>query len=545
MTSPLKIFTNSNPVMLAAAFLFLFSVAIYAGALRHGFVWDDEGVITNAPEIREFANIPSFFTEPLILGEAERPDTGEDPRIRYYRPLTTTLHAFEYRLFGENPLGYKIVNLLLNGAVVVCAFLLVNVVIGETTLAFLAALLYAAIPARGEVVYWIYSDSHLLAGLFALLTMLAYHHRRTGLALGAMTVGLFFQEGTILVAGALLAYQLTTPPEGISGWRRLLPFLALAAVYLILRRLVVGSIPIAGFDMLERLRALAYLPFKFLQITFIPDAPVTMYLYTPGMFAAGGVITPAILVGAGLFTVTGVWLWWRQRRWFFWYAWFIAWISLTFNVGSYAGYLMAEKSLYLAALGPCVLLTAAPWQFTRLRPVWIILLLALTGYQAATTVNRGRYWTDTVTYIEKLLEFEPRYPVAQYQLGVEYLRLKRYAEAVREFDKLLALQPNRYDKLLYLKVDTYDRWGQTLAESGDLEGALTTFNQARQLAPQRSRIYNGLGIVHHLRGETEEARANWETAVRLDPGNSEARYNLEKLAKQSSPRHFKGKPPYE
>lgn len=522
-------------VILAATALFLFSIILYSGALRHGFVWDDEGVITNAPEIREFANIPSFFTKTLILGESDRPNTEDDVRIRYYRPLTTTLHAIEYHLFGKNPFGYKLINLLLNGAVVVCTFLLVRALTGKTSLAFFATCLYAAIPARTEVVYWIYSDSHMFAGLFAILTILAYHHGRTLLALALLTIGLFFQEGAILVVGALLVYQLTIPSsKEIRSWQRLIPFLALSTAYLLLHRMIAGSVPITELDWLDRLRATAYLPTKLLQITFHPDAPITMYMYTPGMFSAGGVTTLPILLGFGVFVLTGIFLWRRRRLWFFWYTWFIVWIALTFNVGSYAGYLIAEKNLYLAALGPCVLLTATFWRFAKLRIVSIVLLLALTSYLAAATVQRGRYWTDTVTYIEKLLEFEPRYGTAQYQLGVEYLRRKDYAKAVRQFDRLLALHPERYNELLYLKVDAYDRWGQSLAESGDLDGALVALNQARQLSPKRSRIYNALGIVHHLRGETDQARANWETAVSLDPENNEAKYNLEALGQTSS-----------
>jgi hypothetical protein len=529
ISKAVQVTSGRHAVVLAAIFLFVFSCAIYAGALRHGFVWDDEGVITNAPEIRDFANLPSFFTKPLVLGESDAPGTATDVRIRYYRPLTTTLHAVEYRLFGENPLGYKVVNLLLNGAVVVCAFLLVQAITGATSLAFLATLLYAATPARGEVVYWIYSDSHLLAGLFALLTVLAYHRGRTAAALGLMTVGLFFQEGTILVAGALLTYQLTIPAERGKGWRRLVPFMALAAGYLLLRRLVAGSVAIADLDWLDRLRAAAYLLVKYLQITFVTDAPVTMYRYEPGMFAGGGAATPAILLAAVLLLLLGGWLWWRRRPWCFWYAWFVVWIALAFNVGSYAGYLMAEKSLYLAALGPCVLLTALLTRPDRTRYAGWALLLVLVGYQTWGTVQRGRYWTDTVTYIEKLLEFEPRYDVAQYQLGVEYLKQGRYAEAVSQFDKLLALRPNQRQRVITLKTDTYDRWGQALAERGDLDGALTALNQARQLSPQRSRTYNGLGIIHYLRGELAEARNHWETAVQLDPDNLEAKENLRRL----------------
>jgi len=519
-----------SPAAWAAAFLFLFSVAIYSGMLRHGFVWDDEGVIANAPEIRDFANIPTFFTKPLVLGEAERPDTGADPRIRYYRPLLSTLHALEYSVFWVNPFGYKLINLLLNGAVVVCAFLLVRALTGALSVSFLATLLYAANPVRGEVVYWIYSDSHIFAALFSLLAILAYHRGRILLALSLMAVGLFFQEGVILVAGALLLYQLIhCRAEGVKGWRKFVPFVLLAILYLFVRRMIAGSVPVADLDLFYRLRAMAYLLVKHLQISFVTDAPVPMYLYVPGMFGPGGVTTPAILLGAVVFLLVGGWLWWRHRQWFFWYAWFIVWIAIAFNVGNYAGYLMAEKSLYLAVLGPSVLLTAMVTRSRRYYWLGIVLLLSVVGYQVWTTVERGRYWTDTVTYIEELLEFEPRYEVARYQLGVEYQRKGRYAEAIRQWDLLLQLRPDERRQIVILQTDVYEQWGRSLAEQGDLAGALDAFVNAKKLTPGRSSIYNSLGVVHFLCGDRDNAVANWETAVRLDPGNSEARANLERL----------------
>ena len=168
------------------------------------------------------------------------------------------------------------------------------------------------------------------------------------------------------------------------------------------------------------------------------------------------------------------------------------------------------------------------------RHQWIglVLLLSLLGYQAWTTVKRGQYWTDTVTYIEKLLEFEPDYSVANYHLGFEFLRLERYADAVHQFDVVLTLRPDMRQKIMEIQADVNDQWGRSLAEQGDLDGALIALNNARKLSPARSSIYNGLGIVHFLREEQTLAAENWEMALQLDPENIEARSNLDMLFKK-------------
>ena len=242
------------PFVFASVVLLLFSLGIYAGALQHDFVWDDEGILVEDQKIREFSNIPSFFVTPLVLGDDDTPDVGDSVasgKIRYYRPLLSTLHTIEYRWFGLNPLGYKIINLLLNGAVVLCAYLLVRALTGEALLAFLAAFLYAANPARGEVVYWVYSDSHLFAALFFLLALLAYHRGRTFLALVGVAVGLLFQESVVLFPVVLLIYHMTIAPIPDWRWQRFAPFVALVGGYLVMRHQIVGALPIPDLALLD------------------------------------------------------------------------------------------------------------------------------------------------------------------------------------------------------------------------------------------------------------------------------------------------------
>jgi len=232
------------------------------------------------------------------------------------------------------------------------------------------------------------------------------------------------------------------------------------------------------------------------------------------------------LLAVPIFALGGC-LWWFRRAWFFWFAWFFIFILPSFNAGSYADYLLAEKALYLAALGPSVLVAAAVLNLRRLQWAGLVLLLALIGYQAAATVERGRYWSDTVTYLEKLLQFEPAYHVAQYQLGAEYLRLGRYAEALHQFEVFLSLRPGWRQRITELQASINTQWGRSLAEQDDLDGALAALHRARELSPGESTIYNNLGTVHYLRGERSQAIENWQEALRLDPENSEARSNLQ------------------
>src|SRR5258705_13981451 len=73
-------------------------LALYVGALRDGFVWDD--LLTAAPA--------------RPVGEVLRQRTGS-----YYRPLVMLSFAVDRTLWGPLPAGFHLTNVLLHVAVAV------------------------------------------------------------------------------------------------------------------------------------------------------------------------------------------------------------------------------------------------------------------------------------------------------------------------------------------------------------------------------------------------------------------------------------------
>jgi tetratricopeptide (TPR) repeat protein len=216
-----------------------------------------------------------------------------------------------------------------------------------------------------------------------------------------------------------------------------------------------------------------------------------------------------------------------NRRIFFWYAWFFLWIALSFNLGSHANYLLAEKGLYLSSLGPCVLLATAVCSLGKWRPAGIALLLVLAGWQAGQVAGRAPYWANTVVYLENIMAFEPNYDVAHYQRAVLALRSGEYAVAVEQLEKVVELRPDLRKNLDGTLATAYAEWGRALAEERRFAEALTALQKALRHDPQRSTTWNALGVVNSLRGEQPLAVSNWQKAVALDPRNVEALGNLQ------------------
>src|SRR5580704_17204432 len=145
----------------------LLTIAAHARGLQGQFLeWDDYGHITQNPVIRSLspANLWMMFTQPAA---------------KLYVPLTWLSFAIDYQLWGHNPFGYHLTNLLLHVANTVLVLLLAFELLRDrVTHARPAAILTAAIfgvhPLRVESVAWATERKDLLFAFFYLLAILAY-----------------------------------------------------------------------------------------------------------------------------------------------------------------------------------------------------------------------------------------------------------------------------------------------------------------------------------------------------------------------------------
>jgi len=75
--------------------------------------------------------------------------------------------------------------------------------------------------------------------------------------------------------------------------------------------------------------------------------------------------------------------------------------------------------------------------------------------------------------------------------------------------------------------------GLRLLQSGDVEGAMSQFQQALTQNPADGRSHGLLGVCYARRGETESAIRSMQEAARLQPNDASAHYNLGLILFQS------------
>ncbi|HSW44580.1 MAG TPA: O-GlcNAc transferase, partial [Phycisphaerae bacterium] len=150
--------TARRAIWAAGLFLVGLTVLAYAPAIHNGYIWDDDYYVTENQTLRSFQGLGRIWCE---LGA-----------VPQYYPLVHTSYWLEYRLWGLNPVGYHVVNILLHA---VCALLAWRVlVLLEVPGAWVAAAVFALHPINVESAAWITERKNVLSGVFYMAAALAY-----------------------------------------------------------------------------------------------------------------------------------------------------------------------------------------------------------------------------------------------------------------------------------------------------------------------------------------------------------------------------------
>jgi protein O-mannosyl-transferase len=527
-------------------------------------IWDDDLHIT-PPELRSVHGLVRIWTEPSAAPQ--------------YYPLLHTVFWVEHKLWGDWPLPYHLVNVVLHALTA----LLILKIFQRLQLpgAWFAAAIFAFHPVMVESVAWISELKNTLSGALSAASALVYlnfdetrSRRSYSIAVALFLAGVMTKTVVITLPAVLLI---------IFWWKRgrlnlkrdLVPLLPLFLVGLaaglvtvwVEQKFCAEQGETFNFTLIERLLIagrlfwfylgellwprnlmLIYPAWDIRQIDWsqylYPTAAALLFLAlwmirnkSRGPFAAAA----AFLVM--LFPVLG----------FFNLSYFMSGLG----ADHHAAIFRADHFQYLAAAaGFAPISTGFDWLVERikanLRPslyagsiALLVLLASLTWAQSANyrdpetafraviaknpdsataqsnlagaLLKRGAI-DEAIMHSRRSIELEPNFQFGHYNLGRAFLQKGDLDAAIEELRKALVINSNDFK--------TYYTLGNALSKKGALDEAIASYQNALGLQPALVDAHTNLANLLLEKGNAEAALTHYRKAVELQPNEPGTHYNL-------------------
>ena len=487
-----------------------------------------------------------------------------------YIPVTMLSHAADVAMWGMNPRGHHLTNILLHTANAVWVFFLGVALLearrgsrprgagGNRTagkgvggrhevLAALgmgiAAVLFAVHPLRAESVSWISDRKDLLCAFFFLPGLLAYLRYASAGEPGRARSSYVLSFVLFLLAclSKLIAAMfpivlllldrlwLDRRREGQSRARIVLekaPFLLVSLALIVLSSTVSPDA--------KRAYSVSHLTgpetwlFPFYSLLFSLYKTVAPFQLSPiypriglGWMATGFVVFLGLTGCLALLARRGT----RGPL----LAWAIYLVLLVPNVAGLSSGMqpVADRYSYLATIGLFLLLGGAitvlwergrAWQPPAVAAGAAVLAVLL----ATSTLAQAARWKSSISLWESVIQRAPAkrdYVDAYLNLGVAYSDARRPAEARRTLERAAAIDSSNADVLYNLGVLTY--------AGGDRTRAADRFRAVLRVSPRHSNAWYNYAIVLDELGRHEEAVPAMIQAARL--GSKDAREALRGL----------------
>jgi protein O-mannosyl-transferase len=402
-----------------AAAVALVAALAYLPSLAGPFQFDDYNVIVHYPTVHSW---DALF---------ERAGSG-------VRALLKASYALNWTL-DPSPFGFHLVNIGLHAANAALLFLIGNLLTKHRGAALAAALLFALHPMQTEAVTYISGRSSSMMATFYLGAMLWYLRGGHWLGSSALFVlALATRETAVTLPAALLLCELArgTPPREIAR-RQAAHWLILAAGALVIvfnqRYFDLVAYGFrergAGENLLTQVGGVSYLVSRLLGLHGLNIDPALPVLaeWTPVL--AFQAVLFIVLAGIGVSNL-------RRRPWLaFGILWFFLQLVPTNSIVPRLD-VANDRQLYLACWG---LFLALAVQCALLpRPAFAAVLVLFAGFSVARQLD----YRDEISLWEASVRLAPWNPRARNNLGFAYYEAGRKAEAWREMQTALFIDPH-------------------------------------------------------------------------------------------------------
>ncbi|HUI66846.1 MAG TPA: tetratricopeptide repeat protein [Nitrospirota bacterium] len=551
-----------------AAIVSLVTFVVYLPSLHHEFVeWDDAQYVVENLHIRSI-NI-TFIKWAFANFHASN-----------WHPLTWISHAIDYAIWGLNPLGHHLTNVILHA---INTYLVVLLIIGllnvlkETTIKkgleeFLhertilitggvTGLLFGLHPLHVESVVWVAERKDLLCALFVLLSIILYtkYVNRINKEPAQEKSSLRFFNKQYFIAFVFFILALLSKPMAVTlpfvmlilDWypfKRIrslktfqaafiekIPFIALSLISSVLTVLAqraggalvsMESAPLSTRVIVGAGSLIAYLWKMIWPLNLIPFYP---YPTDVSLLSLEYLVKIVFVIGITILCIVTAK---KQRLWLSVWIYYVVTLIPVIGIVQVGRQAMADRYTYLPSLGPFLIMgLGVAWASRKMNtlPRWgqIIKLLGAAIFIFAfvsmsyLTFRQISIWNNSIRLWSYVIGKHPeRVHLVYYFRGLAFLNTDQADKAIEDFDMAIALDPYFGDAFL--------NRGNAFEKIGKLDKAIEDFDKAIALSPSYEAYFNR-GITFEKMGLIDKAIADYDKAIAFNPYHYEAYFAVGKL----------------
>lgn len=568
---------NHPRTQLITAGICVFLVAIvwvsFSGALGSDFVnFDDNSYVYAAPQVVGGLTVPAIRWAFTHVHAAN------------WHPLTTISHMLDCEIYGLQPWGHHLTNILLQSVAAILLFLALRKLALPLWPSGLVATIFAIHPLRVESVAWISERKDVLSGVFFMLTLLAYarYARNARFSLSRyLTVIVFFVLGLLckptLVSLPFVLLLLdywplqrmqsanATDRKAKSNSQRSertnsilqrliiekIPFFLLSAVSCVVTFVAQKGALTATQKVVfsERLANVVISYVAYLAQTIWPVHLAALYPYREYDFTIVAVICALILL---LLISIVVWIYRKPFPFLLvGWLWFLGTLVPMSGIVQVGWQSRADRYTYLPQIG---LLLAITWGVTELfkkmpqhRRFLPIIVALISLCLVLRTRAQTSTWKNSVTLWQNAVQNTPNNYIAYNNLGEALVAEDEFDRAVTAFEKAIEINGSmrqaeynlgnvfvrqhnlpdaiaHYQRALQIKPDYAEaecNLCNALLQNGEPSLAVYHCQKAEGLKPDSFATQLNLGNALLAVGETERAREHYRKAVVINSDSAE------------------------
>jgi protein O-mannosyl-transferase len=497
-------------VALVAAMVFV----AFLPSLVNGFVnWDDDLYLTENNVVQNFSlsSFKQVFTS-CFAGN--------------YQPLTILSYFLEYKVFKLDPFGYHLTNLILHLINCLLVFQLIYLLSRKLPVALIVMSLFGLHPVHVESVAWVSQRKDVLYALFFLASALSYLYY-----LQRKKVKPYYYLAIVLFAAALLSKPMAvTLPLVLLlidyfSFRKLdksafydkIPFFILSLIF---AALAVVSQHSSGaireesfFNLLHKGGIAGYSIIFYLNKVFIPLKLSCFYPYPDLKNSA---LLYSILAVVVLF-VAVIASNRYSRKVIFGSGFFLVTMLPILQFIPIGNTVVADRYVYIASLGIFYIL--AEWVFwlftrkTRHLGLWqnliLVTIILIIGFLGCLSWQRCRIWKDSKSLWDDVLNKYPHCAVALSNRGVIYKQEGDIQKALSDYNQAIKINPDYAEPL--------NNRGVIYKQEGDIQKALSDYNQAIKINPDYADSYYNRGNLYWQQGNLTQALSDYGRVIKINP----------------------------